>query len=256
MIRFFFIFIFIINFIIYSQPIEVAFYDAGLLYHDGIGIDKDVIKELSKRTGIEFKETKKPRARIWGELEEGILTMTVSGIQNEARDKFAYFIPYIAQKNMVIITKGSLKKYKTLDDFVKNKKVKIAVVRGFVHGAKYDKAIELLKKENRVSEVSSIDTLYKMMNFTNDRVDLILGLPVFYNYHLKKLKMEDKVDIIDWDINGPNIKHCLVLSKKLINIETYNKLNSAINQMKSDGTLKKIYLKYLSESEVNEALKF
>lgn len=246
----------IIQIAIFSDPIKVAFYDAGLLYHDGVGIDKDVIKELSKRTGLEFKETKLPRARIWGELEQGLLSMSVSGIQNEARDKFAYFIPYIAQKNMVIISKEKSNKYKSINDFINDKNTKIGVVRGFVHGSKYDKTIEILKKENRVSEVPSIDTLYLMMNSTKERVDLILGLPVFYKYHLKKLKMEDKVDIFDWDKNAPNIKHCLVLSRKLVNIETFNKINNAINQMKNDGTLKKIYLKYLSESEATEALNF
>lgn len=248
--------IFLMPLIIFCEPMEVAFYDAGLLYSEGVGIDKDVINELRKRTGLQFKETKKPRARIWGELEQGLLPMSVSGIQNETRDKFAYFIPCIAQKNMVIISKENSKKYKSIDDFVNDKNTKIAVVRGFVHGKIYDKAIEIMKKENRVFEVPNIDTLYIMMNSKKQRVDLILGLPVFYKYHLKKLKMEDKVEILDWDKNAPNIKHCLVLSKKLIDTKTYNKINSAINDMKLDGTLKKIYLKYLSEAETVAALNF
>jgi polar amino acid transport system substrate-binding protein len=126
-----------------ENSVEVAFYEAGYLFYDGIGIDMDVILELEKRMGVKYKHTIKPRARIWHELKEGLLPMSVSGIETEERKKFAIFIPYIAQKNKVIMLKEHSEKYNNLEDFLKDKNTKVAVVRGFSHGMFYD---DILKR--------------------------------------------------------------------------------------------------------------
>ncbi|MBT9504668.1 MAG: hypothetical protein IV092_25710, partial [Burkholderiaceae bacterium] len=47
--------------------------------------------ELIKRSGCEFRLSVMPRARIWRSIESSELEFSMSGITNEARDKYAGF---------------------------------------------------------------------------------------------------------------------------------------------------------------------
>lgn len=236
-----------------NNMLEVAFYEAGFLFNNGAGIDKDIILELEKRLGTQYKHTIKPRARIWYELSEGLLPMSVSGVETEERKKFAWFVPYVAQKNKVIILKKYPEKYKILEDFLKDKNAKIAIVRGFNHGIFYD---EMLKKieSNRINEVPNVEKLFSSLK--NKRVDLVISLSGFYRYEFKKLGIEELVEIKDWDKEDIGVVYGgLVLSKKYFNQEEYEKIYNIFADMKEDGTLKKTFLKYLPEDEVEESLR-
>lgn len=236
-----------------EDMLEVAFYEAGFLFNDGVGIDKDIILELEKRLGTKYKHTVKPRARIWYELSEGLLPISVSGIETEERKKFAWFIPYVAQKNKAIILKEYPEKYNELEDFLKDRNAKVAVVRGFSHGIFYD---EMLKKieSDRINEVPNMENLFILLK--NKRVDLVISLSGFYRYEFKNLDMEDSVSIKDWDNEDIGVIYGgLILSKKYFNQEDYEKIYDIFIAMKNDGTLKKIILKYLPEDEADESLR-
>lgn len=236
-----------------QKSLEVAFYEAGFLFNDEKGIDLDVILELEKRIGVEYKHSIKPRARIWHELSEGLLPMSVSGIETKERLEFARFVPYIAQKNKVVILKDNSEKYRKMENFINNKDAKIAVVRGFRHGEFYDEVISKIEK-NRINEVPAVERLFFLLK--NKRVDLIISLPVFYRYEFRNLAMGSISEVKDWDTSDSTIIHGLVLSKKFFSEEDYQKISGIILNMREDGTLERIFSKYLPKDEVEEALRF
>ena len=234
---------------------QVAFYKAGLLYDQGRGIDQDVINEIQKRTGLQFRFSEKPRARIWHELKAGSLEMTVSGIRTDEREQFAWFIPYLSQRNMAIIVKRKAAQYHSLADFVADKTARVGVVRGFVHGDEYDKALTILRAEGRVHDAASVDALFRLFSLDN-RIDLLFALPVFYQKELRELNMLDKVQVRDWDTRAEPIPHCLVLSRKLVPERDVEAMRKTIAEMRADGTLKEILARYLSDADVEAALGF
>ena len=83
-----------------DRPLSLALHDHGLLYsgQTGEGIDKDVADELIRRSGCKVSVTVMPRARIWQLIESGGLDFSLSGITNEARDRFASFAWYFSNK--------------------------------------------------------------------------------------------------------------------------------------------------------------
>ena len=246
----------LVSFTSYAESnYEVAFFEAGLLYHNNTGIDKDIINEISKRTNIKFSHTEKPRARIWREMLDGRLAITMAGIPSPERNKAAWFYQYAAQRNHAIFLKGKEKNYSSFEDFAKNPETRIAVVRGFNHGPFYDKIIAKLKKTKRVDEVAQMDTLFMMLK-KNERIDLILSSPVFYALHLKNFELEDGVVIKNWDRAREPNPASIVLSKKLVSETDRRKIEVALEEIKNDGTLKKIIRKYMSEKETLNALSF
>ncbi|MGG5871127.1 substrate-binding periplasmic protein [Pseudomonas peli] len=231
---------------------KVAFYEAGYLYSNGAGIDKDVIDELKNRGGYSFDYIERPRARIWKGLEEGSLPMSVSGIRTAERDKFAFFIPYIAQKNMALVTDA---KYATADRLIEDERATAAVVRGFKHGDYFDGLIDTLRTKGRVHEVPTIHNLFLMLKAGN-RVDLIVSLPVFYAKELNELGLNNSVIVHDWEPERAPIAHNLILSKAHFSEQAYLNMKGLIDEMKADGTLRGIFLKYLSPQQTDQALNF
>ena len=238
-----------------DENYEVAFYKSGLLNDQGVGIDRDVIAEIQKRTGFPFKLSEKPRARIWHELKSGALAMTVSGIPTPEREQFAWFIPYLTQRNMAIVLKKKAAQYRSLEEFVADRDALVGVVRGFVHGKEFDTALSTLRAQGRVYEATSVDALFRLLSLDH-RIDLVFALPVFYQSQLKDLKMFEKVQINDWETQAAPIPHCLVLSRKLVSERDVEAMRNTIDEMKTDGTLKAILARYLSEADVEATLRF
>lgn len=230
----------------------VAFYEAGYLYSHGVGIDKDVVEELKNRGGYRFNYIERPRARIWKELKEGSLPMSVSGLRTAERDEFAYFIPYIAQKNMALVTDAS---YATADSLLQDSAATAAVIRGFKHGAYYDGLLGTLRARGRVHEVPTAHNLFLMLKAGN-RVDLIISQPVFFAKELTELGITERVIVHDWEPAQPPIALGLILSKTYFSEQTYTEMRSLVEQMKADGTLRRIFLKYLPPQQTEQSLNF
>ncbi len=234
-----------------ERTLSLAFYEAGYLYSNGQGIDKDVVDEVKNRGGYSIDYIERPRARIWKELKEGTLAMTVSGIQNAERDTFAYFIPYIAQKNMALVINPA---YQHIEQVLQSRNARIAVVRGFKHGAAYDRLIEHIATYGGVQEMPTVRNLFLLLKAR--RVDMIVSLPVFYNKELAELALDSPIHIQDWAPDSPAILHHLVLSRSHFSEQEYRTMAAIIEEMRKDGTLRRIFARYLSGRELDEALNF
>lgn len=235
-----------------NRPIKLAFYEYGFLYAHGKGIDKDIVDELSKRTGQKFELSVAPRARIWADLESGNIDMSVSGIQNETRDKFAWFAHYMSIHNYTIMHSSTAKKATSSSSFISQKPYRFGMVRAFKHGAIQDSIISILRTQNRVDESIDAETLFKKIK--DGRVHAIYSQPPVFRKYLKDLQMESMVVIQDWAPKQTGVPHGLILSKKRFSESEANEWQAVIVSMKNDGTLQNIYRKYLPQEDVAKML--
>ncbi len=234
--------------------IEVAFYEYGYLYNMGVGIDRDIITEVSKRTGYFFEPVVLARARIWSDLKNGKLDMSVSGIQNEERDTFAWFVHYMIIKNYAVLRKADIKNIKNAEDFIVQGHLLFGAVTAFKHGLMQDRWLDILRTQNRVEYSQSADAIFKKIR--DGRVNAVFSQPPVYNKYLKDLMMENIVVIQDWTPEENGIKHGLILSKKVFTESDAVFFRKIISDMKNDGTLRRIYLRYLPENIVKKMLDF
>ena len=112
-----------------DRPFTLALHDHGLLYDSqtGEGIDRDIADALAQRSGCKFNVTLMPRARIWQLIESGLLDFSLSGIRNDARDRFAGFAWYFSNKYYLLVRKDA--GVATLADFDRNPALKLGVIR-------------------------------------------------------------------------------------------------------------------------------
>lgn len=238
-----------------AQPdntLSVAFYESGFLYSEGTGIDPDVLDELRKRGGYHFIYREQPRARTWKALQDGVLAMATSAVRTPERDAYLYFIPYHAQKNMALTVREDLN---SPADLIADPMARIAIVRGFQHGEIYDEVVEELTRRHRVVAVPNARNLFLMLDAGN-RVEAVFAPPVIYRKELHKLELKYKVRIMDWSVKIPPTPLHLALSKKHFSEQDYRRMAAIVQDMREDGTLRRLIGLYLSGAELESALQF
>ncbi|MBK7003583.1 MAG: transporter substrate-binding domain-containing protein [Rhodoferax sp.] len=240
-----------------DRPIRWSYFDYGFFYdpaEGGKGIDKDILDELIKRTGCRFDAKLLPRARSWADVASGDLDMFPTGIPNAERERFAWFANYMAMKNYAIVHSRDAASIKRAEDFIANKSLKFGVVRSFKHGTEQDQWLDQLRKEQRVQESPDAETVYKKLK--EQHVDAMFSQPPVYRKNLKLLGMENMVTVQDWTPSERGAVHGLVLSKSRFSEAEAEKWRAVMLKMREDGTLKKIFSRYLPADEVAKILEY
>lgn len=226
-----------------EKPVRLAFYEFGLLYNNGRGIDKDVVDALRQRTGCRFEISVMPRARIWQDLENGALDMSVSGIQNPARDRFAWFAPYMALKNMAVTTPPSA----TPDAFLKRDKAKWAAVRAFKHGQTADRFLEQMRQQGRVIDVPDVASAFTLLKA--GRVEGMFAQSPVYRLHLQAADLSGRFTLTDWASQEAPVPHALILSKSRFTQSQAEAWQKQVNELVVDGSMLRILRQHLPADE-------
>jgi polar amino acid transport system substrate-binding protein len=242
-----------------ERPIRLAFYDYGFFYfqQDGIsqGIDKDIVNELQKRSGCRFNMQVMARARIWADLASGALDASVSGIQTPERDQFAWFIPYLSMKNYAIVSADQEGRRLTHgQDFIANPRLKFGVVRAFKHGSEQDHWLDQLRAQQRVEESTDVDTLFRKLK--NRRIHGLFSQPPVFRKKIRELGLQQNLIVHDWTPHEKGVPHGLILAKSHFSARDAEQWRTLINNMHTDGTLQRIYQRYLPDDEAARLLDY
>lgn len=242
----------------HEPSISLAFYELGVLYYkntDGAyaGIDHDVIEELSKRTGLRFQSALESRVRIWSRLANGTLDMSVSGIATPERERFARFIPYFATRNYMLMRRDLPHSARSPAGFLADPTYKVAVVKSFKHGAEYDRWLDQLRATGRVREAADFPTVLHLLKI--GRVQAVLALPTSWVPAMRQEGMAAAVQVLDWWPKD-TITHGLILSRQRIPEATAERIATAIQSMRNDGTLLAIFRRHIGSELAASLLKY
>lgn len=227
-------------------PLTVAMYEHGALYYrqgeQWAGIDKDIVDELARRTGCELRMTRDSRIRIWTMLKEGTLDMTMSGIPSPEREAFARFTPYLQARNMLLVRSEAARGASTLEQVAAQPELKIAVIKGFKHGAGYDAWLERLRLQGRVFEAPDYATLVRL--FQHGRVQAILQLSSNVDTLQRDKALAGRFRVLDL-VPRENVVGAMVVSRLVAEAHAA-RLEQALHAMREDGTIKAIMERHVS----------
>lgn len=236
--------------------IQVALLEVGTLFYklpDGrfSGIDKDILDALSLRTNCQFKLRIESQARLWTQMRDGSLDMSTSGIKTAEREKWAVSIPYFSARNYALLNNSLSAAEQTAHGFIANKNLKIAIIKGFQHGKRYNEFIETLAKQGRVYEVADFASLLKLFN--GKRVQCILLIPTSYLDLSRQKNLPENAVLRDW-YPGDAFVAGLYLSKAKVPAKTIQLLQSTMSSMQSDGSLERIFSRYVGDKLAKEMM--
>lgn len=220
-----------------DTPIRLAFYRNVVFYHDGSGIDPDLVAELARRTGCQFEISVRPRSDIWTALQSGDLDMATSGIATAERRGFAYFIPYLYLRNRLILPSYLGNDLNSLEAFHDMPGARIGVIASYRHGPYIDAMLRILRAEGRVREYR--DDAARFSALLNGEVEGVIGHELNLQGSVLDPQQRRKFRIIDVS-PGPAIPHGLVLARKRFTPAQSAQWQRQIDALWLDGGLAKI----------------
>jgi len=222
-----------------ARSLSLALHDHGLLYstQTNEGIDKDLADELARRSGCKLTVTVMPRARIWQLIESGGLDFSLSGITNEARDKFAGFAWYFSNKYYLLLRQDA--GVKTIADFERNASLKLGAIRGFRYNPGANRLVDKLDTEQRVSFSNSLDPLYEVL--LSQRIQAMIIEPFDYPT-VQRAAIRAQTSILEFE--DPPVPHGLIMSKKSLSPQQQEAWRALVKGMRADGTVQRIFEKY------------
>lgn len=216
-----------------EQPIRLALYENRVFYRDGEGIDPDMVAELQRRSGCRFEIGLLPRSEIWQRLQNGSLDMATSGIPTVERRRFAFFLPYMYQRNKLIVPAALAPGINTFADFQRLPGARLGVVAGYRHGSYLDGGVRLLRAEGRVRDYA--DDQARFAALERGEVQALVG----HDLNLSgSLPAEEQLDyrVIDV-VPGPSIPTGMVLARHRFTPAQAAEWLRLIEGMRLDGRL-------------------
>ena len=222
-----------------SRSFTLALHDHGLLYSadTDTGIDKDFADELIRRSGCKVSVSLMSRARIWQLIESGALDFSLSGIANAERNQYASFAWYFSNKYYLLVRKDS--GIHKLGDFEHDDRFQLGVIRSFRYSDSANQLVDKLTAANRVSQAGGLEPLYQALILR--RIQGMIMEPFDYPA-LDEKSIRDVTSIVEF--NDPAIPHGLIMSKRALSPAEQDKWRALVNDMRADGTVRRIFEKY------------
>jgi len=236
-----------------------AFYEYGALYYktaDGhwTGIDKDVVDEVARRLGCTIDASTDSRVRIWAGLNGGTIDLSVSAVATPEREKFGRVVPYLSERNYVLLHKDVSASIRSMDDFLANPAIKIGVIKSFRHGKAYDAWLERLRAKGRVYEAPDYEAMLRL--FKVGRVQAVMAISSGWYPLLKQEQMAGNYRIMDWAPPKDAVVGGLILSRQHVDEALAARFSQTIRAMREDGTLKRIFERHLDPELAAKLLNF
>lgn len=207
-------------------------------------ISIDILKEIKMRTNCVYTERLISFARAAEELRFNRIDIFAFAFSNPEWESFSRQLPIYSVSRLLLIDKKHYHKKLTIPDYLKNPKIKFGSLSG---GSFFFQPEELepLIKAKRVVFDSFPDGLIDL--FEEGKLNAVFTSPVFLNRFKKQYKIDEKAMVLI----DPKVKLevSLFLSKKRVSDKEVQIFANAIKNMKKDGTLKKIILKYISQED-------
>ncbi|PKU25493.1 substrate-binding periplasmic protein [Telmatospirillum siberiense] len=231
-----------------SRSLTLGLHEHGLLYsaETDSGIDKDLSDELIRRSGCAITTLVMPRARIWQLIESGAMDFSLSGIANAERNRFAAFAWYFSNKYYLLLRNDT--DVRRIADFERGDRLRLGVIRSFRFGENANRMVDRLQEERRVIYATGLAPLYETL--LNNQIQGMIVEPFDYPV-LQQDRIREITTILEFD--DPSIPHGLIMSKKSVSDEEQKKWRKIVDEMRSDGTLYGILLKYLPK-EIADAM--
>lgn len=234
-----------------SRPFTLALHDHGLLYslETDTGIDKDFADELVRRSGCQVRVSLMSRARIWKLIESGALDFSLSGIASAERNQYASFAWYFSNKYYLLVRKDA--GIGKLSDFEHNDQFQLGVIRSFRYSDSANQLVDKLAAANRVSQAGGLEPLYEAL--VRQRIQGMIIEPFDYPA-LDAKRIRDVTAVVEF--NDPAVPHGLIMSKKALPVAEQDKWRALVNDMRADGTVRRIFEKYFKRDLVDSMVDF
>ncbi|MBB3117478.1 substrate-binding periplasmic protein [Pseudoduganella violacea] len=202
------------------------------------GAGVEVMREVGRRTRCTMKFAWFPRSRLFAQLENDRIDMTVSSVRSSERDRTGQFVPYVYTQFELLLSTRVAGSFTSLSDFVERSDARLNVVRGMVYSADVAILLDKLAQAGRIEYVPDFDVVFRKI--AANRADGTLAPPVISMWHLSRLGIAAQVRALTMP-ESPRQLAGLYLSQHNLSSDVRNAYAQTIRAMLEDGTILRIY---------------
>lgn len=205
------------------------------------GIYPELLQAMGPLEGCQFAMSAVPRARLEKLFETGKADMIVATVRSPRRDMYGIFIPMVRSRATLISLDDSHRPpFKSMQELLDNKQVRLVVVRGFDYGPRYHELLDALTREDRLLQEPDAASVARLMKANPDDVTLMVPTVLHgamqedarLSDHIDQLRVEP-LENLPWGESG------VYLSKTALEPALSKVLQAAFQRAARNGTVYK-----------------
>ncbi len=204
-----------------------------------VGYDVEVSRNIAKRLGVKADIVEGPWDGLFAGMDSGRYDIVVNGVDvtPERQKKYDFSDPYCYDHTVLIVKKGS-SDVKTFDD-LRGKTTANSI------GSTYQEI-----GEKYGASVKGVDTLVETLQMVkNGQVDATINASTSFGDYMKQ-NPSDPLAVADTDKEAT--EYAIPMERGKYNASLKKAINKALSDMRSDGTLKKLSVKYFGDDLTNK----
>jgi signal transduction histidine kinase/ABC-type amino acid transport substrate-binding protein len=207
------------------------------------GFAIEIFEEVAKHANIKYQYIIVPSWKeVWETLEKSDVHIIPDVGHSKEREKLAFISEFTNTLELTLFRRvKSSENFKTMDDL---KSKKVAVVHSNV-------CISIMSEYKEVENVVFLTHFDAIRALLSGEVDALCYPKTLMNYTLYEMNINDKIESFYKSLG--EVKRGIGISKK--HTELIDPINSAISEMKKDGTYDKIYKKWFEKDKLIEFTK-
>jgi len=207
------------------------------------GLDFELLKAIAEHAGYKLTYTEVPWKRHLIGIESGDIDIALGASKTQEREVYAYFTEaYRTEKAVMFVRKGDGSKYpyKSVKDLA-NANFQLGVTREYYYGADYEQLSKNTEFMKKVQVADNDEVNYKKL--VGNRINGFFSDPYAGTAGLKKAGLLSQVEQLPMKVYEDDI--FIMISKKANSTSVLNDFNKSLKELKANGTIDKIFQKYL-----------
>lgn len=220
------------------------------------GVYPEILSDLSAKEKCSFELSIVPRARLEMMFENGQADILIPATRTPRRDRLGFFVPLISNRAMLISVQEKTTPVRNFKDLLEQKDTKIAVVRGFDYGEKYQAFLKELQKRNRLRLEADPVSVARLLK--SGAADYTLMAPSIFAGSVqideRVTDLEDKLQYqplqeLTWGESG------VYFSKKSLNAADLQVLQDIFERAANDGLIWKGFQRYYKKEFLKDSIR-
>jgi polar amino acid transport system substrate-binding protein len=228
-------------------PARAGISDLGYAsYRDGAafrGTTVDLLQEIQRRTGCPISLEWFPRGRLYAQYFSGQLEITGSSVRTPERDRQGVWLPYTYTHFELVLVNSKTRKFNTLAEFVDGSTARLNVTRGIAYSPATQAQLDRLQKLGRLEYVNDYGVVFRKI--LAGRAEGTVAPPAIHVLYRRQLNMMDSMTGMRI-VESPRALIGIYVSKT-VPPQVLHSYAEATRAIVADGTMKKIYERYLGE---------
>nr|BFD33573.1 amino acid ABC transporter substrate-binding protein [Pigmentibacter ruber] len=232
-------------------PWKIGIYDnppfQTLINEKESGLDIDIITEVVKRLNCKVLLIKIPWSRQFYEAKTGKLDIIMGAGKRKDREEYLYYLTPYKNLPSVIAFMNSSKTPKSFNlSNLKNMDITIGALIGAVYSDEYENLIKDPEFSSKIELSSKTELIINKLRLGRIEGAFFTGILEVKNLMPKEYKNNE---LIIYPISSVDYGY-FAYSKKTFDLIKAKKIDKVIQDMNSDGTIKKLMKKYFNQNEI------